>query len=198
MIKTIQIFALTLLAFTIQAQQDVEIIKVKNADRSVDISAHNHSNIDWDLSVDALLIGMKMEKPINNPIRIKAGEKVKVAKLVATADVTKYKLNYSLVGIDKTKPSNQYYDEPNVVIYTENSQERSTMLRIYLDKHNIPFGEVNVSYNEQTKKQFDNMLLRRGIKPEEARLPVVNVDGEIYHKIDDMMDFMKSKLPKDK
>lgn len=141
---------------------------------------------------------MKMVKPIKTSIHINAGEKVKVVKLIATADVTKYKINYSLVGIDKTKPSNRYYDEPNVVIYTENSQERSTMLRIYLVKHNIPFGEVNVSYNEQTKRQFDNMLLRRGIKPQDVRLPVVNVDGEIYYKIDDMMEFMKTKLPKSK
>ena len=178
----------------LQAQSDIQIIKIKNPDRTVSISAINNSDVTYTLKVDITLEGMKLESPLSEFYEIFPGVEKHIATLIPSDTRTHYKINYQASAIENGEKISTEMMVPDITIYTINGNEESTQLRQYLQKNEIPFFEVNVSYSDKTKKVFENMLVRRGIKKGQVKFPVVIIKGEVYYSIDDMNVFIDTKF----
>ena len=93
--KHIILFISFLLASCISsAQADIQIIKIKNEDRSVSISAVNNSEIAYTLEVKMILEGLKLESPLPPSFKIIPGQEIRIALLIPTEAKTNYKIQY--------------------------------------------------------------------------------------------------------
>ena len=176
------------------AQSDIQIIKIKNADRSVSISAVNNSGIAYTLKVEITLEGMKLESPLQSFYKIFPGTEKHITKLIPIDTRTNFKIRYQAAAIEGGAKISVQKIVPEVTIYTKNEDAKSTQLRQYLIKNEIPFDEVNVSYSDKMRKIYENMLTRRGIKRTEAKFPVILINGEVYYSIDDINKFIGMKF----
>ena len=186
----ILIYTLLLSGFT-SAQTDIQIVKLKHEDKSVSVYAVNNSDIAYSVNVTIALEGMKVESPIKPAIKVLPGVDALVAVLIPTASKTHYKINFQASAIEKSKRVTIDKEVPDITIYTKNGQEKSTVLRLYLEKHEIPYNEINATYDKKSREIYENMLKRRNIEKSDARLPVVIIRGEAYHDITDMNSFIK-------
>ena len=187
--KYLVLMCCLLVSFMINAQSDIQIIKLKQADRSVQISAINHSQKTYELDVEIQLTNMKLEEPIASTIVMTPKMQTVIATLIPTGDKSHYKINYKAMLAESESEEIVSINEPSVTIYTKNSDEKSTELRMYLKENNIAFYEFNTSYDEKSMKFYKEMLKRR--KLEKAKLPVVIIHGEVYHNIKNMEEFIK-------
>ena len=193
--KYLILFSTILFAAVISsAQSDIQIIKIKNDDRSISISAINNSEITFTLEVKLILEGLKLESPIPPSINLIPGQESQIALLIPTASKTNYKIQYRATAIEDGENVAEELTVPDVTIYTINSHEKSTHLRQYLLKNEIPFNEVNVSYSDKKMKVYENMLNRRGISKSAAKFPVVIIKGEVYYSIEDVNKFIEMKF----
>ena len=193
--KHIILFISFLLASCISsAQADIQIIKIKNEDRSVSISAVNNSEIAYTLEVKMILEGLKLESPLPPSFKIIPGQEIRIALLIPTEAKTNYKIQYRAIAEEDGEKEAIEIGVPDVMIYTKNDDKRSTQLRQYLIKNEIPFNEVNVSYSDKTLRVYENMLNRRGINKSEAKFPVVIIKGEAYYNIDNVNKFITTKF----
>ena len=80
------LFITVLLGAPSYAQSDIQIVKIKHEDGSVSVSAINHSDIVYSITVDINLEGMKLEYPIKSYIKIFPGDEKEVAILKPTAN----------------------------------------------------------------------------------------------------------------
>lgn len=174
-----------------KAQSDIQIVKIKHQDRSVTVYAVNHSNKAYDIKVNISLQGMKLDSPIDSIISLPRGAEKKVALLIPTASKTNYKINFKAVAEEGNGDMSFYKEVPDVVIYTKNGQKKSTELRLYLQKHEIAFNEINATYDDKSMEVYEKMLRRRKIEKSLAHLPVVIIKGEVFHNIQDMKAFIK-------
>ena len=185
--KHIITIALFLLGTITYAQSDLQIVKIKNEDKSVSVYAVNNSKVPHTIKVSITMEGMKLKTPLAPSVEIIPGIDKLVATLIPTAPKTSYKINFRSVE-DELKNE---VAVPDVTIYTKNGHDKSTELRLYLQKHEIPFYEYNTTYDKKSNKVYEKMLDRRGIKKSEAKLPVVIIKGEVFHKIKNMEKFLK-------
>ncbi|WP_235299448.1 hypothetical protein [Portibacter marinus] len=180
-----------LVSLKISAQKPLQFIKVKNPDRTVDLSVINHSGIDYSVTINMELEKMTCDKKLPITVEIAAGTTMPLAKLTPTSEQPgKYLINYRSSA---NQPLDLTY-EPNLTIYTKNKDKRSTQLLIYLNQNGIAYNEINTSYNGDTKAMYERMLTRRGIDKKEARIPVVIYRGEAYPDIKNVKKFCKEKL----
>ncbi len=173
------------------AQEDIQIVKIKNEDRSVTVHAINNSDISYVIEVQIILDGMKLDYPIDSRIQLLPKVEKEIALLKPIADQTKYKINVKAMALENSNKLSIEVEVPDVTIYTKNGQEKSTEIRLYLQKHDISYQEINATYDKKSKEVYENMLRRRNIPKSEAKLPVVIIKGEIYHQIKDMKSFIK-------
>lgn len=173
-------------------QNQIEIIKMKNKDNTVSISAINRSITAYEINLDVTLIGMTADKEFPYIFTLKPNQSESIVLLspVGNAKERNYKIHYRAEPV-LTMSDQLVYDviEPNITIYTKNSQSRSTYINMYLKKNAIPFYEVNIDYNEGNKTRFNNMLKRRGLTETEVKFPVVIYRGEINYDIKDIEQF---------
>lgn len=155
----ILIYTVLLSGFT-SAQTDIQIVKVKHEDKSVSVYAVNNSDVAYSVNVTITLEGMKVESPIKPFIKVMPGVDELVAVLIPTANKTNYKINFQASAIEESKHVTIGIDVPDITIYTKNGQENSTELRLYLEKHKIPYNEINTTYDEKSKEIYENMLDR--------------------------------------
>ncbi len=199
--KTLIVALSSLLFTTITVcQNQIEIIKIKNKDNSVVVSAKNRSMETYEISVDITLIGMIADTEFPAVIILNPNESKQIATLVpekGALDRT-YKIHYRAEPEDRANTILAYdVIEPNITIYTKNSQTESTYLIKYLKRKGIPFLEVNVDYNDETMRRYTDMLTRRGLKSKEVKLPVVINRGEINYNIKDIEEFCSKKFKTD-
>lgn len=185
--------ALFCTAATIIAQ-DIQIVKIKNPDRSVDVKAINHSDIDYNIALEITMEGMELDTAIAPLIMIAAGSEIGIGRLLPTAPQTRYRINCRATPIDGSDLVSVQVAVPDITIYTKNGQRKSTQLRLYLERHDIPFQEFNATYSSDAEAIYHKMLDRRKVPRSEAVLPVVIIRGEIYHDIEDMDQFIADKL----
>lgn len=181
----------------VHGQRDLEIIKTKNEDRSVNISVVNYGTEAYDMTLTMVLDGMKMEDSTSTTCYIPADTTVVICKLLPTKEQTKFKITYHVES--RNNATNEYsYESPNILFYSKNGQAASTELRNYLDRHEINYREYNVSYSPETKAKYEAMLERRSLQSKEVKLPVVIVKGEVFYNIKDMKQFIATKLVNEK
>ncbi|MFT4535497.1 MAG: glutaredoxin [Saprospiraceae bacterium] len=179
-------------SFVVNAQPDIQIIKLKQSDRSVQISAINHSQETYELNVEIQLTNMKLAEPIPSTIVVTPKIEIVIATLIPIGDKAHYKINYKAMLADSESEEIVSKKEPSVTIYTKNSDEKSTELRMYLKENNIAFYEFNTSYDEKSMKLYKEILKLR--KLEKAKLPVVIIHGAVYHNIKNMEEFIKQRF----
>ncbi|MDF1698393.1 MAG: hypothetical protein P1U56_21260 [Saprospiraceae bacterium] len=176
------------------AQADIQIIKIKNKDKAVSISAVNNSGVPYTLKINITLEGMELESPLPPFIKIFPGEEKHITTLTPIDTNPYYKIHYQATAIENGEKVTTEVMVPDLTIYTKNGDKKSTQLRQYLVKNEIPFTEVNVSYSDKTKQIYEKMLALRGIRKQEAKVPVLLIKGEIYYAIDDINQFIATKL----
>ena len=173
------------------AQADLQFLKIKNADRTVDLSVINHSETKYEIQVNIELVGMKFNNNLPLQIMLAAKEKRKIGQLSPTGDLPgKYVISYK--AVDAGNPSYAYV--PNMTIYTKNKHKRSTQLLIFLEENGIAYNEINVSYNGDTKEMYSQMLKRRALTTKDAKLPVIIYKGEVYADIKKVPTWCKTHL----
>lgn len=185
--------AILLVATVVHGQEKIEIVKIKNEDRSVDVSIANYSESAYEVSVQFETEGYRVEKQSSATFMVPADSTMYVAKLVPMAAQTRYKIHYRAVAEDSAAEVS-FVTAPDVIFYSKNGQKASTETRIYLEKHKIPYREYNVSYSKDTKDQYTAMLKRRGLKSEDVKLPILVIKGEVFHTIKDLPSLLQSKL----
>lgn len=186
--KSILIAFLLTAAYFLNGQNDLQFIKVKNADSTVSISVINHSSKVYSVEVQLELVNMKADRTL--PIEFVVEPKGKKAIAILTPLLGKrwnYLINYRIIEVVSDVEGFSY--EPNITIYTKNKNSRSTQLNIYLRQNGIAYNEINTSYNGDAKAIFHAMLKRRGIEEKDAILPVVIYRGEVFYQIKDIKKF---------
>lgn len=178
---------LTLSSFCLQAQTDIQVIKIKNADKSVSISAINHSDEEVKIVLKVVLEGMISERETEDAILLKPDDHTQITRLIPTAKKWHYQISYSVVS--DTEAEQEYFHEPDVTIYTKNGQTKSTEIRLYLEKHNIPYREINVTFSKESEAKYEAMLKRRNIEERKAELPIVIIRGEVHMEIKNVKEF---------
>ena len=174
------------------AQSDIQIIKLKQDDRSVQISVINHSAKTYELNVEIQLNNMKLSEPMQSTIVMTPKMEKVIATLIPTGKSANYKINYSAKLADSESENISMISEPNITIYTKNGDKKSTELRLYLKENDISFYEFNTSYDNKSMKMYKEMLKRRNI--EKAKLPVVIIHGEVFHDIKNMEKFINQNF----
>lgn len=191
--KTILLSAifLTLSSCCLQAQTDIQVIKIKNADKSVSISAVNHSDEEVKIVLKVVLEGMISERETQEAILLKPYDHTQITRLIPTAKKWHYKISYGVVS--DTEAEQEYFHVPDVTIYTKNGQTKSTEIRLYLEKHKIPFREINVTFSKESEAKYEAMLKRRNIEKRKAKLPIVIIRGEVHTKIKNVKKFFEKQ-----
>ncbi|GLR15587.1 hypothetical protein [Portibacter lacus] len=185
----ILVFFIFIFSQQLSAQKDLQFIKLKNEDRSVDLSVINHSDKFYTVSVNVELTEMTTDAVFPLKLKIEPNTKVSIAKLKPTSEkATHYLINYK---IEKMENSTLVY-EPNITIYTKNKHKRSTQLLIYLNQNGIAYNEINTSYNGDTEQMYLDMLKRRGIDKKDSKLPVIIYRGEAFYDIKNVKKFCKT------
>lgn len=192
--KRTTLLVFILLSITsLHSQTDLEIIKVKNDDRSVAISIVNYSETAYDIKVSMELEGMTVKEKIKTDLHISADTTIYYCTLLPTADITRYTVRFKATPIDGNVDY-YAYTSPNVVLYSKNGDRKSTEARNFLKKRNIPFREYNVTYNAVTKKRYNAMLQRRGLNAGDVYLPVLIIKGEVFYNVKDVGDLLERKF----
>jgi hypothetical protein len=169
------------------AQSDLQFIKIRNLDRSVDLSVINNSNTDYDIMVKIDLVNMESDKEFPVDLVVKANSKLRLANISPLSEERgNYVLSYKIIAREDS-----YTYVPNLTIYTKNRNKRSTQLLIYLNQNGIAYNELNTSYNSDTKEIYRKMLERRNISHKVVKLPVIIYRGEAYYDIKNVKKFCK-------
>lgn len=187
------LFFLLSIATNSFCQQELEVIKIKNEDRSVSISIVNYSDITYAVKVDFELLGYKAEPAIRSYMMVPADSTIFVTKLAPVSDKPSYRIHYRATPMDVAN-AETLITSPDVVLYSKNGQLASTQFRIYFEKNKIPFREYNASYSGETKAMFQAMLSRRGLDKNVVKLPVVVIKGEVFYNFDHIPTFLKRKF----
>ncbi len=190
MCKTLFSTLLIFVFINLNSQADLEIIKHKNQDRSVDVWVNNSSQDSYILDVNLDLQNMKTEKPYASKVSVPSDTEVFICSLVPTSESSSYQVNFKAYSTDKPQLSGP----PRIIFYSKNSQKESTQIRNFLQKHDIPYQEYNVSYNKKTKATFKNMLAKNGLDKKEVELPVLVIDDEIHYNFKNVKSFLKNTL----
>jgi hypothetical protein len=175
----------------LSAQPDLQFIKIKNGDGTIDLSIVNNTESSYGIKVKIDLTSMEFSESLPMDLQIQAQETKVIGKLKPLAiSGSKYTINYKATELEGTA----YTTAPNITIYTKNRHKRSTQLLIFLDQRGISHNEINTSYNEASKQIYRNMIARRKLDPEAIRLPVVIHNGEVFYDIKNIKEFCEKEL----
>lgn len=174
----------------LSAQSELEIIKQKNQDNTVDVYLENSSQDNYDVAINLDLQNMKTNEDYEERVIVPSDSKVFICTLVPTSDDPSYKVNIKAYLPEEESSS----VSPRVIFYSENGKKSSTQVRNYLQKHDISYYEYNVSYNKKTKTTFKNMLTKNGIDEKKVDLPVLVIDDEIYYGFGNVKSFLKDRF----
>lgn len=91
--------------------------------------------------------------------------------------------------------SKRSVNNDEVIIYTHHNQEDCAQLTKYLRSNNIDHKEYKVYYTSGNTEQYKALLAKHRLQISDVRLPLVKMNEEIYHSINDIVTFIKEKFP---